>query len=722
MLVAQDLLKPLADASPSGPNLRYDPVYDRIKQARKEDPFHDPPIKADWAQIEKLATEVLAKRSKDLWVAAWLSEALLRRNGIPGLSTGLNLVQGLLETFWDDVHPQADEGDLGIRAAPLAWIGTYLDVPVRLAPLNALGHDYLGYRESQAVPTEQEADGDKEKRARRETALAEGRLDPESFESGFLATPNVWYRELATALDASVDRATTLEAFCDERFGEDAPGFHKLRDALEEFGRAARILLAHKLEQEPDAADSNRRAGGEAGSPVASDSEGDDGPGRERALPGNPAATGAAAGPEESSAHPAAITQLGDRAPAHAAAHVGSTAPAAATAQLGSAVSPAAPAQWESTRQAAATAYVGSSASPAAAPHVGSTASPVAAAQGTGVAPMEAGARWSEPTSRDEAAEPTSREEAAERIAAAARYLRGQAPTDPASYLVLRALRWGELRADGGTLDPRLLEAPPTELRSQLKGLLLDGRWADLLEAAERIMATSFGRGWLDLQRYVVTALERLGADYGSAADAVRGALRSLLRDLPDLVDATLMDDTATANRETLAWLQAQGLPGAGADAEEHVALGPASPAGQVPESPESADRILKRLGTSEPQRAIGILMGAAEREKSERSRFLRRADAARIMVETGHESVALPILHRMLEQIEQHRLEEWEAGETVAGTLGLLYRCMDGLGTDSKKREALYLRVCRLDPLQAMGVGAGRATHKSRATEEAGA
>jgi type VI secretion system protein ImpA len=64
---------------------------------------------------------------------------------------------------------------------------------------------------------------------------------------------------------------------------------------------------------------------------------------------------------------------------------------------------------------------------------------------------------------------------------------------------------------------------------------------------------------------------------------------------------------------------------------------------------------------------------------------------------------VAQPILEEMIAQIERHGLEEWEDGETVALPLGLLYRALGRLDGDSGTRQSLYLRVCRLDPIQAM-------------------
>ena len=81
------------------------------------------------------------------------------------------------------------------------------------------------------------------------------------------------------------------------------------------------------------------------------------------------------------------------------------------------------------------------------------------------------------------AAEPTSRDDAASRVVGAARYLRANDPYNPAAYTLLRGFRWGELRVSPGVLNPKLLEAPATNVRVNLKGLLLDARWPELLEA-----------------------------------------------------------------------------------------------------------------------------------------------------------------------------------------------------------------------------------------------
>ena len=94
-------------------NLRYAPVYDKIKEARRQDdegPMGDWQRErkvADWTLVIKLASEAIATKSKDLQLAVWLTEALLNKEGFPGLQSGLNLLKSLVENFWDGLYPSS---------------------------------------------------------------------------------------------------------------------------------------------------------------------------------------------------------------------------------------------------------------------------------------------------------------------------------------------------------------------------------------------------------------------------------------------------------------------------------------------------------------------------------------------------------------------------------------------------------------------------------------
>ena len=308
--------------------------------------------------------------------------------------------------------------------------------------------------------------------------------------------------------------------------------------------------------------------------------------------------------------------------------------------------------------------------------------------------------------------EPTSRDDATQRVMIAARWLRHAEPTSPTSYLMLRALRWGELRAQAPEPDPRLLVAPQPSSRSQLRMLMLDSKWTELLEASEAVMATTAGRGWLDLQRYALRATSELGPEYSAVATAIRSELRALLREVPSLVDLTMMDGLPTASPETRNWLRVE-FAGAepdevsiAAEPEAATAAAPFGASNGADGADRSYARALGEVRAGRPQKAIELLFRELDREKSARGRFLRQAQLTRIMVESGFEAIARPILDEMLQRMETHRLEEWEAGPLLAQPLSALYHCLAKTGEDASRQQQLYLRICRLDPVQAMSFG----------------
>jgi type VI secretion system protein ImpA len=606
------LLEPIAGDNPAGESLRGEAVYQQIRSARfEEDDVPQGEWKrerktADYVQVVKLATDVLARRSKDLQVAAWLTEAWTRREGFPGFTAGAELLRSLMERYWDHVYPEMEDGDVELRAAPLEWVDLYLGASLRAVPLTRAGHGAAAYRESRAVGGEEEAKADAAKLAEWRAAVDAGKVSADAFDRGLAETPGAWVRERSDEIAAASAALDALQAACEERMGADAPAFLKLREVLTEVRHLAGQLLAKKGETDPSAA-----------APLAS----------------------AETKPDTAAVASAALPV--DREPAASV----SLAPAVSDERASSA------------------------------PAAGST-------DGAG-----------------EAGPPRTREEAAARLAALARYLRAQQPADPAPYLMVRGFRWGELRAGGPVPDPRLLAAPPTPERVRLKTLLLEERWAELLEAAEETMAAPHGRGWLDLQRYSASACEGLGSGFDTLRAALAGELRALLHDVPSLAAAALMDDSPAANAETLAWLRDAGLlPGEGEDA-------PPPPA---PRGGAAAERARARAAAGEPARAVEILAAAAAQEISERARFLYRSQAAGVLVDAGMPAVAVPILREMLEQAQRHQLEAWEAGDVVAAPLGLLYRCLGALGDAQNEREALYLRVCRLDPVHAIHLAEG--------------
>lgn len=85
-----------------------------------------PATPPDWAQALSLAGTLLT-RSRDLRVAVHYTRAALMREGFGGLARGLGLIEGLLETRWDTVHPQLDANDQNDPTARVNAMSSLID-------------------------------------------------------------------------------------------------------------------------------------------------------------------------------------------------------------------------------------------------------------------------------------------------------------------------------------------------------------------------------------------------------------------------------------------------------------------------------------------------------------------------------------------------------------------------------------------------------------------
>jgi type VI secretion system protein ImpA len=602
MPLREDILTPIPGDNPSGIDLRHDTkllIHDKIKEARRQDDdlaqgaWQSERKTANFPLVVKLAQDSIATVSKDLQLAAWLTEGLLQTEGFSGLRVGIGLCHSLLTQFWDTVYPVIEDGDRELRATPLEWVGSKLDLPVRSSPITAQGYSLIIYKESRVVGFEDQVKTDKE-RAARAKQIAAGKIAPEVFDKSFADTPKAFYLQAEKELDGSIEALDTLEKYCDEQFEDDAPSFGKLRDGLKEVRQVVHTLLQKKREKEPD--------------PVEPE----------------PVAEGAADG-----------TQEGGEGGAVAAGGI---------AGYGS-------------------------------------------------------------------AEPADRRQAVAAIAGAASFLRKKEPLSPAPYLLLRGLRWGELRTGSRLSDTTLLEAPPTELRQQIKRLALNKKWSELLEAGEQAMTLPCGRAWLDLQRLSVAACTALGPEYEPIATAIQSELRALLNDLPELLDATLLDDTPAANVETRLWLQHLSTPQkAATPAEEEAASDPPAELNGTPTwLTQAADAYVlakEALAAGQEEKAFSIMRIAIARQRSGRSRFRRTMQLAELAVSAGKDTIAQPLLEDIAATIENHKLDAWEDPETVAGYLSMLMRNSKKIQGSSSEKQKLFERICRLDPVQALSAG----------------
>jgi len=142
------LLQPISEDNPVGDDIRDDPSpispYYTIKDARnaaraaeRNNMFDGDSSEADdqWRKIIDLAPDILQNKAKDLEVASWYTEALIRRYGFQGLRDGFKLIQGLVDQYWDNLYPLPDEDGVETRVASLTGLNGEGAEGVLIAPI-----------------------------------------------------------------------------------------------------------------------------------------------------------------------------------------------------------------------------------------------------------------------------------------------------------------------------------------------------------------------------------------------------------------------------------------------------------------------------------------------------------------------------------------------------------------------------------------------------------
>ena len=183
------LLAPVSPDQPAGVDLRNSPefkaLFASVKDAfdnaahaeedadKAKDPHLEPHEREyftqhlqapDWDAVRTQAVEILNHRSKDLRVAAWLVESLVRTDGADGLLFGLRLLRELCAAFWGQIHERPDASGLTTTVAPIAKLGrrvfltTIRSVPLVDSPSNGplSARDYRASQNLEAVADPEE--------------------------------------------------------------------------------------------------------------------------------------------------------------------------------------------------------------------------------------------------------------------------------------------------------------------------------------------------------------------------------------------------------------------------------------------------------------------------------------------------------------------------------------------------------------------------------------
>ncbi len=266
------LLAPVPGDAPAGADLRGDSSpqsqYFRLRDARAEARAAERAMEADdattapppqWRTVRDLGIAAIAD-SKDLEIAAWVTEALLRCDGLVGFIAGVRLMNGLVEGFWDDLFPLPDEDGMVTRVGPVAGLngqsgeGT-LSQPLRRLPLFARpdGAPMQLWQFEQSSDLAAIVDPE-----RRQQRIDAGVVPFDTVENEARAAGTAHFAALRDQADAAAATWRALGEALDSRSGADAPPTSRVREILEKIATVAARFAAPEDEAPavaaPDAA------------------------------------------------------------------------------------------------------------------------------------------------------------------------------------------------------------------------------------------------------------------------------------------------------------------------------------------------------------------------------------------------------------------------------------------------------------------------------------
>lgn len=269
MLDTAALLQPISADRPAGIDLRRaqmnDHPLDKAKKERfQEDPLSLPagtePRKVNWHAVQEACRVVLTKHSKDLEAAAYLTEALVRIDGLPGLARGIEIVTALIEAFWPSLHPGAPSSDdpeilPALRTKWISWLsGQDLMIATRTIAVGVAADD------GRTMTVGDLLDSHRVQKAYTENPTEYARL-----VEAKLTTPDAWraavgkaapqqLAAVAAAADGCLEKLHQLGATCEARFPPDAtPSLVRLAELLDLLAREMRSPGSASAETPADA-------------------------------------------------------------------------------------------------------------------------------------------------------------------------------------------------------------------------------------------------------------------------------------------------------------------------------------------------------------------------------------------------------------------------------------------------------------------------------------
>ena len=260
------LLEPISEDNPVGTDIREDAspssAYFTIKDARnsartaeRNSMFDGGSSEADenWRKILELAPDILKHDAKDLEIASWYTEALIRRYGFPGLKAGFSIIKQMIEMYWDNLYPLPDEDGIETRVSSLTGLNGegaegVLIAPIRNAKIteDVQPGPFNYWQYTQALDIQKISDDDS--RAEKTSKIG---FNIEDFENVVAGSSEDFYLTLKNDITECLADYREISRMLDEHCGNmDAPPTSNIINALESTLGVINHVAKYKLPDE----------------------------------------------------------------------------------------------------------------------------------------------------------------------------------------------------------------------------------------------------------------------------------------------------------------------------------------------------------------------------------------------------------------------------------------------------------------------------------------
>ena len=238
-VVDERVLIPISEQKPAGEDLRGIKDWVEIRKARpnpndigsKQDWEPASPVKTDWATYKDIVEQALCRKSKDLELGVFLTEACARVHGFAGVRDGIWALKGLLTGFADrGLYPLPEDGSLEARYGKLDWMNEKLaevvrEIPITMRPEPAMNYS-MNYRDEALRPN--------------------GMITVAEFETAVAVGSRDQYEVLGKEIEEVQAEFAEFEQVVIAQFGPNALSFSESKHALEQCQVAITSILRKK--------------------------------------------------------------------------------------------------------------------------------------------------------------------------------------------------------------------------------------------------------------------------------------------------------------------------------------------------------------------------------------------------------------------------------------------------------------------------------------------